>query len=55
MSLLQAFVHVSTAYSNCADREEISEKFYTPPITSENLLKATDMLPDEILDRITPQ
>lgn len=52
---MQAFVHVSTAYSNCAERKTVSEKFYTPPITPENLLKATDMLPDEIVERITPQ
>ncbi|KAK7576523.1 hypothetical protein V9T40_012809 [Parthenolecanium corni] len=55
MKQLQAFVHVSTAYSNCAERTSVSEKFYTPPITPENLLKATDMLPDDIVERITPQ
>lgn len=52
---LKAFVHVSTAYSNCVERQIVDEKFYNPPIQPENLMKVTDALPDDILTRLTPQ
>lgn len=34
---LQAFVHVSTAYSN-PDKHEVEEKVYDPPIEPEKLI-----------------
>ncbi|XP_065219109.1 fatty acyl-CoA reductase wat-like isoform X2 [Planococcus citri] len=54
MKNLKAFVHVSTAFSNCADRKIIEEKLYESPISSENLMLLVDKLSDETLERITP-
>nr|ANN23959.1 fatty acyl-CoA reductase I [Phenacoccus solenopsis] len=54
MKKLKAFVHVSTAFSNCVDRKVIEEKLYESPISSENLMLLVDKLSDETLDRITP-
>lgn len=54
MKQLKAFVHVSTAYSNCAERKIVDEKFYDPPVAPDNLLKATDSFSDKLLTRLTP-
>jgi len=52
--LIQAFVHISTAYSNCAGREVVDEVFYKPPITGDKLLQVVNSLDDEYITRITP-
>ena len=39
--LLQAFVHVSTAYANC-DREQIDEIIYPPPLEPQKLIDAME-------------
>ncbi|XP_065219728.1 fatty acyl-CoA reductase wat-like [Planococcus citri] len=55
MKNLKAFMYVSTAFSACAERELIEEKFYDPPIRAHNLLTLVEQLNDTILDRITPE
>ncbi|KAL1502598.1 hypothetical protein ABEB36_007719 [Hypothenemus hampei] len=52
MKKLRAFLHVSTAFSNC-DRNDISETFYDPPITGEKLLNLVECLEDNQLEAIT--
>lgn len=50
---LKAFVHISTAYSNCVSNV-IDEKFYPPPIDSDKLLNLLDILDDSSLNLLTP-
>lgn len=52
MKKLRAFLHVSTAFSNC-DRRDIDEKFYDPPITGRKLLSLVECLEDDQLNAIT--
>uniref|UniRef100_A0AAR5PRJ8 Fatty acyl-CoA reductase n=2 Tax=Dendroctonus ponderosae TaxID=77166 RepID=A0AAR5PRJ8_DENPD len=52
MKKLRAFLHVSTAFSNC-NRQEIDEMFYDPPITSDKLLDLVECLDDDQLNAIT--
>ncbi|XP_050308705.1 fatty acyl-CoA reductase wat-like [Anthonomus grandis grandis] len=52
MKHLRAFLHVSTAFSNCTHKE-IDEKFYEPLITGEKLLNLVECLDDDQLDQIT--
>ncbi|XP_065220998.1 fatty acyl-CoA reductase wat-like isoform X2 [Planococcus citri] len=52
---LQVFVHVSTAFSYCAEHNTIEEKVYEPPMFPQNILSIVDHLNDTILDRITPR
>lgn len=54
MSKLKAFLHVSTAYSNCI-RECVCEQFYEPPIDPDNLILLCETLDDVLLDKITPR
>jgi len=54
MSNLKAFVHISTAYSNCAGRKVVDEMFYKPPISGDNLFQLVNCLDDDYIDRITP-
>jgi len=54
MSNLKAFVHISTAYSNCAGRKVVDEIFYKPPISGDNLLQLVNSLDDDYIERITP-
>lgn len=49
---LEAFVLVSTAYSNCHERC-IEEKFYEPPIQPELLIRMTEELRPDMLNDIT--
>ncbi|XP_057664834.1 fatty acyl-CoA reductase wat-like [Diorhabda carinulata] len=49
---LRAFVHISTAYSNCV-QSTIEEKFYDPPIMADKLITLVDCLDDNQLDAIT--
>lgn len=53
MRRLKSFIHVSTAYSNCR-QPIIEERFYEPPINPNHLIEITDLLPDKIIDKITP-
>lgn len=53
MKQLKAFVHVSTAYSNCP-RKDIDETFYSLPITGEQILTLAETLEEAVLDKITP-
>ncbi|XP_023025092.2 fatty acyl-CoA reductase wat [Leptinotarsa decemlineata] len=50
---LRAFVHVSTAFSNCINNH-IDETFYTPPITGDKLIRLVECLDDNQLNSITP-
>lgn len=53
MKQLKAFVHISTAYSNCP-RKDIDETFYPLPITGEQILTLAETLEETVLDKITP-
>lgn len=50
---MQAFVHVSTAYSN-AERRLVEERVYEAPVPLRHLLALTDALTDDALARLTP-
>lgn len=50
---LQAFVHVSTAYSNCPSKH-IEEKFYEPPMDPYSLLDSMQWMSDDVIEAITP-
>lgn len=50
---MQAFVHFSTAYSNCTVKE-IGERFYTPPMRWTDLVQLVDSLDERAIDMITP-
>lgn len=50
----KSFVHVSTAYSNCAGRKEVDEIFYKTPISGDNLANLVNSLDDEYINKITP-
>lgn len=49
---LEAFVLVSTAYSNCPERS-IEEKFYETPIEPELLIRMTEELRPDTLKAIS--
>ncbi|XP_075232175.1 fatty acyl-CoA reductase wat-like isoform X2 [Lycorma delicatula] len=53
MKNLKAYVHVSTAFSNCL-REEIGEQIYNPPIQHDKLITLTKCLDSSYIDKITP-
>ncbi|XKL66904.1 hypothetical protein PGB90_010324 [Kerria lacca] len=55
MTMLQAFVYVSTVFSSCVGRTILEEKLYEPPIQANNLISWIDLLNDDatIIDRIT--
>ena len=50
----QAFIHVSTAYANC-DKDEITEKIYTPSVDPRRLMDCTDWMDQEMIQNITKQ
>ncbi|XP_075988618.1 putative fatty acyl-CoA reductase CG5065 [Anticarsia gemmatalis] len=50
---LEALVHVSTAYCNC-ERERVEETVYAPPAHPEHVVTLVQTLPDDLVDRITP-
>ncbi|XP_077288140.1 fatty acyl-CoA reductase wat-like isoform X2 [Arctopsyche grandis] len=50
---LAAFLHVSTAYSNCIIKN-IEEKFYDSPMKPEKLINLVDTLDEDTLQKITP-
>jgi fatty acyl-CoA reductase len=52
---MQAFVHVSTAFSNL-DREEIKEEVYcNPKVNPVELIENLDGLDDNTLKNMTPE
>ncbi|CAF4957111.1 unnamed protein product [Pieris macdunnoughi] len=53
MLALEALVHVSTAYCNC-EREAVEERVYAPPAHPEHVVTLVQTLPDDLVDRITP-
>jgi len=53
MKKLQAFVHVSSAYSNC-DKGVIEEKIYPTDVEPETLLKSTDWMDEAMISSLTP-
>jgi fatty acyl-CoA reductase len=50
---LQAFVHISTAYSNCAIKE-IDERFYLPALRWTDVVQLVDSLDQATTETITP-
>ncbi|XP_023708259.1 fatty acyl-CoA reductase wat, partial [Cryptotermes secundus] len=50
---LQAFVHISTAYSNCI-MKEIDEKFYMPAMRWTEVVQLVESLDQETTEIITP-
>ncbi|XP_041970545.1 putative fatty acyl-CoA reductase CG5065 [Aricia agestis] len=50
---LEALIHVSTAYCNC-ERERVEETVYAPPALPEHVVTLVQTLPDDLVDRITP-
>jgi len=54
MKKLKAVIHTSTAYCNC-HLQEIDEKFYSYPLTHQNLCSVVDSVNDTMLAAITPQ
>jgi hypothetical protein len=53
-SLLQSFIHVSTAYSNC-HLSTVEEKFYDYPIGYDHLEDIITKLDDAAIEEITPK
>lgn len=51
---LESLVHVSTAYSNCP-LKAIEERFYEPPIETDELIKLVNTTPKEELEEMTPK
>lgn len=51
MSHLEAFVHVSTAYSNCY-RMQVGEMFYTPPVSRNAVEKIVETLDSKTVDSL---
>ncbi|XP_028403978.1 fatty acyl-CoA reductase 1-like [Dendronephthya gigantea] len=50
---LEAFIHVSTAYSNC-NEDVIEEKFYPPSVDVKNVLEIANWMNDQMLNEVTP-
>ncbi|XP_075988806.1 putative fatty acyl-CoA reductase CG5065 [Anticarsia gemmatalis] len=51
---IQAFIHVSTAYSN-AELSVVEERVYPPPRPLQQVFALVDTLPEDLLAEITPQ
>jgi fatty acyl-CoA reductase len=50
--LLQAFLHISTAY--CQDTEKVLyEKLYPPPADPHKIIKCAEWLGDDVLNAMT--
>nr|XP_058138975.1 fatty acyl-CoA reductase 2 isoform X2 [Dasypus novemcinctus]XP_058138976.1 fatty acyl-CoA reductase 2 isoform X2 [Dasypus novemcinctus] len=54
MPKLEAFVHISTAFSNC-NLEHIDEVIYPCPVEPQQLIDSMEWLDDAIIDEITPK
>lgn len=53
MPRLEAFVHVSTAYSNCI-RQAIGEEVYKPPKQPDYMMRFAEWIEDDLVEKITP-
>ncbi|CAH1962542.1 unnamed protein product [Acanthoscelides obtectus] len=53
MKDLKSFIHVSTAFSNCA-ADLTEEKFYEPVVDYKKVMMMAESLPEKMLDKITP-
>jgi len=55
MMHLEAYLHISTAFSNCV-LFRVEEKFYPEHLTcdSEKVLAMSELLSDRIMDNLTP-
>ncbi|XP_013175881.1 PREDICTED: fatty acyl-CoA reductase 1-like [Papilio xuthus] len=51
---IEAFMHVSTAYSN-SENSHVGEKVYEPPAQLHHLLSLLEVMPPRLLATITPQ
>lgn len=54
MSSLEAFVHISTAFSNC-NLKYIEEMVYPCPVEPRQIIASMEWLDDAIIDEITPK
>ncbi|CAG9131828.1 unnamed protein product [Plutella xylostella] len=50
---LRAFVHVSTAFTNCK-KVEVFEKFYPSPVPAQTIIEFVETVDESRLDAITP-
>nr|CAH7761030.1 unnamed protein product [Callosobruchus chinensis] len=53
MKNLKSYIHVSTAFSNCA-ADLTEEKFYEPVVDYKKVMMMAEALPERMLDKITP-
>ncbi|KAJ8707608.1 hypothetical protein PYW07_011285 [Mythimna separata] len=51
---MEAFIHVSTAYSN-AELTYVEERVYPPPVPLEQAFNVADILPEELLAKINTE
>uniref|UniRef100_A0A8C6QX96 Fatty acyl-CoA reductase n=2 Tax=Nannospalax galili TaxID=1026970 RepID=A0A8C6QX96_NANGA len=54
MSKLEAFIHISTAFSNC-NLKRIDEVIYPCPVEPRKIIDSMEWLDDAIIDEITPK
>ncbi|XP_030856595.2 fatty acyl-CoA reductase 2 isoform X1 [Gorilla gorilla gorilla] len=54
MPKLEAFIHISTAYSNC-NLKHIDEVIYPCPVEPKKIIDSLEWLDDAIIDEITPK
>ncbi|XP_039738338.1 fatty acyl-CoA reductase 2 [Pteropus medius] len=54
MPKLEAFIHLSTAFSNCY-RKHIDEVIYPCPVEPKKIIHSMEWLDDAIIDEITPK
>ncbi|KAH9630864.1 hypothetical protein HF086_014605 [Spodoptera exigua] len=52
-SKLKAFVHISTAYSNCP-QNMIGEEFYESPLPGDKLIDLVETMEEKVINNITP-
>lgn len=54
MNNLESFVHISTAFSQCGEKE-LEERAYSTPIPPENVMTLVDIVDDDLLETMTPK
>lgn len=54
MAHLEAFIHISTAFSNCTEYH-IEEKVYDQPLSATNAMKLSECLDEKTLLAIEPK
>ena len=52
--VLQALIHVSTAYCNC-DRLDVAEEIYPAPQDPEQVIACTRWMDDKLVEELTPK